>query len=95
MFYCDAQYSPTYNYPNKRLLLLQWDGNDTNLSENAFIIDPHPLEKVQEPGASPGTKLSLKTMSSTNISGTMHFIGSSGGQLVKILLDCGGDDTFL
>lgn len=94
-FNCDEKYSPTHNCPNKRLLLLQWDDNDTTIYDSEFFIDPHPPDKVQDPEIENNTRMSLNDMSSTTVSGIMRFTGTLGGQKITILLDGGSDDTFI
>lgn len=94
-FTCDDKYSPTHKCPNKKLLLLQWDDNGTEIYDNEFFIDPHPPDAAQDTSTDSSTKMSLNAMSSTTISGTMHFTGNLGGQKITILLDGGSDDTFI
>lgn len=94
-FNCDERYSPTHNCPNKRLLLLQWDDNDTTIYDSEFFIDPHPPDKVKDPEIENNTRMSLNDMSSTTVPGIMRFTGTLGGQKITILLDGGSDDTFI
>lgn len=42
-----------------------------------------------------GPKSSLNVMNSVIASGTMRFMGSTKGHVVKILLDGGSDDNFI
>lgn len=69
------KFSPNHNCLDKCLLLLQWDNNETNNFDNAFLVDPNPIEKEQILDM----KLSLNAMSSINVSGTMRFTGEVGG----------------
>lgn len=88
---CDEKFSPMHKCANRRLLLLQWDDDLTELGEES---EDQVQEKEQECSEEPQS-VALNALESSWISGTMRFNGLIKEHSVQILLDGGSDDSFI
>ncbi|OIW21522.1 hypothetical protein TanjilG_06136 [Lupinus angustifolius] len=92
-YWCDEKFSFTHKFPNKHLMILQYDDEEhgqmevdkdiagDNLGESRSIEKDH--------------NLSFNAMKGTNGMGTLKFHGQIGQVRVQILVDGGSSDNFL
>ena len=67
---------------------LQWDEGQTNTPAIEFLVDPDPLQEVQDQFHS----LSLNAIGSASAAGTMRFLGILKGHEVHVQVNGGSDD---
>lgn len=84
-FNCDEKYTSTHRCQNKRMLLLQWEENNSveDHGDNAHLVEIEPPPD----GIDDTPKHSLNMMNSALVSGTLRFNGSINGCTITVLLD--------
>ncbi|GAU25204.1 hypothetical protein TSUD_151040 [Trifolium subterraneum] len=92
-YWCDEKFSFTHKCPNRQLMLLQYDDNETQLFDGSPEPPDSPTNSLDT--NIPDHHLSMNAMKGTSNMGVIRFVGSIEHIEVQILIDGGSSDNFV